>query len=126
MTVTADDVRIAAGKTSLTEVETAQVNAWIADVQMLIEARFGDLSRLNQDRLNYVVKEVVAARLKQPNAGVTADEIAVDDARSVRRYERSSGSFEITDAMWALLEPVRRARGAFMIPLHYQADRRAW
>lgn len=115
MTVVAQDIAVALGRTipSLTATETAQWQIWIADALMLIEARLGDPSALDQARLDYVVREAVLSHIRHPD-DATRVEISVDDARSARSYTTGKGRVRILDEWWDLLSPAA-ASGAFVV-----------
>lgn len=122
-------VRIAAGKASLGAAETEQATQWIKLALLMIRNRFGTLDSLDPEALEQVVAQAVSSRLSAPGEGITSTEVAVDDARSVKRYETTRGGLYISDDMWALLTPTRKRRGAFSIGLAYTPDsavRRAW
>lgn len=92
--------------------EAAQWAMWIEDALLLIEARLGDPLELDQDKLDYVVREAVVAHVRNPD-DATQVEIAVDDARSSRTYKSSRGRVTILDEWWDLLAPTASSGGAF-------------
>lgn len=105
MTVEVSDIETALGRT-LTEAEQAQAVQWIADALMLIEARLGDPALLNQGRLDFVVREAVVERMKNPT-GHDEESESIDD------YSRSwklQGTKRVTiwPEWWDLLAPKRR------------------
>lgn len=116
MSVIPDDIAVALGRAT-PEVGTsddAQWNMWIADALMLIEARLGDLSALDQTKLDYVVREAVVAQVRRPD-DATAVDIAVDDGRVSRTYRSSAGRVTIRDEWWDLLSPDNTGGNAFSI-----------
>lgn len=116
-----EQVRIAAGLDSLTDLQRSQVERWIDSAVMMIRNRFGSLDALEQSAVEYVISEAVAARLMRPGFGRISTEVAVDDARAVTRYSGDGSTVLISDDLWAYLQPRRRARGAMSVPLAYQS-----
>ena len=94
--------------------EALQWAMWIADALLLIEARLGDPTVLDQPRLDYVVREAVSAQVRRPDDS-TSVEIAIDDGRVARQYSSSRGRVFIRDEWWALLDPNAGSGGAFAI-----------
>src|SRR5674476_1412054 len=91
--------------------EALQWALWISDAMLLIEARLGDPTALDQSRLDYVVREAVSAQVRRPDDS-TSVEIAVDDGRVARQYSSSRGRVYIRDEWWALLARSPRAGAA--------------
>ena len=116
MSVTPADIAVALGRTApaLGSTEHDQWAMWIADALMLITARLGDVSLLDQDRLDYVVREAVVAQVRRPD-DVTSVDVAVDDGRVSKRYSSGSGRVTIRDEWWALLSPESSGRRAFEV-----------
>lgn len=114
MSVTPEDIAVALGRTTPDETTWAQWDMWITDARMLISARLGDLEELDQGRLDYVVREAVAAHIRHPD-DVTRVEVSVDDARSSREYRTGRGRVTILDEWWDLLSPSNSTAGAFSI-----------
>jgi hypothetical protein len=114
MDVTPETIAVALGRTAPDEgsLEFAQWQMWISDALMLIEARLGDPTELDQDKLDYVVREAVVAHVRKPD-DATQVEVAIDDARSSRTYRSSKGRVTIIDEWWDLLKPSDRSAGAF-------------
>lgn len=88
----------------------AQWSMWIDDALMLIEARLGDPSLLDQARLDYVVREAVAAMARRPD-DATQVAISVDDGSVSRTYRSGTGRVTILDEWWALLAPTTSTAG---------------
>lgn len=116
MSVSPDDIAIALGRPtpSPSDPEDLQWQMWISDAEMLIEARLGDLSELDQTKLDYVVREAVVAQVKRPD-DATQVTVAVDDASSSRTYRTGAGRVTIRDEWWDLLSPTDSGSGAFSI-----------
>lgn len=124
MSVIPDDIAIALGRTTPDEdsPEYAQWEMWISDALMLIAARLvgestgqvASLDDLDQDKLDYVVREAVVSHVRKPD-DATQVEIAIDDARSSRTYRSSKGRVTIIDDWWDLLSPTDSTAGAFSI-----------
>jgi hypothetical protein len=116
MAVTPDDIAVELGRTAPApdEIEFTQWERWIADALMLISARLGDVSELDQDRLDYVVRLAVAAHVRRPD-DATQVAVSVDDGSVSRTYRSSRGRVEIIDDWWALLSPTDTGGSAFSI-----------
>lgn len=116
MAVTPDDIAVELGRTApeSTSPEYAQWEMWIADALMLIGARLGDVTALDQTRLDYVVRLAVAAHVRRPD-DATQVAVSVDDGSVSRTYRSSRGRVEIIDDWWALLSPTDTTGKAFSI-----------
>lgn len=116
MTVAPSDIAVELGRTAPdpTSAEYAQWELWIADARMLISARLGDLTALDQGRLDYVVRQAVTAHVRRPD-DATQVAIAVDDGNVSRTYRSSKGRVEIIDEWWALLSPPNTNGRAFSV-----------
>ena len=106
MAVTPNDVAVELGRPTPADgsVEFTQWTRWIARARMLIQARLGDLTLLDQAVLDEVVLLAVAAHAANPDSATQVD-VSIDDARTSRRYTSSSGQVSILDEWWALLDP---------------------
>lgn len=109
MTVLVSDIETALGRT-LTETEEAQAAQWLSDALMLIEARLGDPALLNQDRVDFVVREAVVARFRNPD-GYQSE--GIDDYRYT--YGSETRRVTILPEWWVLLSP-RRGRAYSVMP----------
>lgn len=115
MAITPEHVAVELGRTdSLSQTEQAQWELWISDARMLIQARLGDLAELDQSRLDYVVRQAVAAQVRRPDDATVVD-VSVDDGRESRTYRSSAGRVTIRDEWWALLSDDSKSTGAFSI-----------
>lgn len=116
MTVVPEDIAVELGRTAppASDAEYAQWELWISDALMLINARLGDLTALDQGRLDYVVRQAVAAHVRRPD-DATQVAVSVDDGSVSRTYRSSRGRVEIIDEWWALLSPADRTGKAFSI-----------
>ncbi len=117
MSVTPSMLAVALGVTapepgSVTEQQWA---LWVGDAEMLIEARRVLLGVAVPDlaKLDYVVREAVAAHIKRPD-DATQVTIAVDDGSSSKSYKTGRGRVTILDEWWALLGLVESS-GAFSV-----------
>jgi hypothetical protein len=97
--VEVSDIETALGR-SLTVAEQAQATLWIADALLLIGARLGDTAELDQDVLDYVVREAVVARFRNPDGyqSETIDDYTYRHGTETRRVT-------ILDEWWDLLSP---------------------
>jgi len=113
-----DQIEVSLGR-SLSDTERDQASLWLGQARVLLKARLGDLSTLDQDALNMVLVEIVVSRL-QHSSGVTSmsKQVSVDDGsvQQTTSYDRAVGPGDIDDWMWELLAP-NRASGAFTIGL---------
>jgi hypothetical protein len=94
-----------------------QWQMWVTDALMLIDARRVTLGAEapDQAKLDYVVREAVAAHIKRPD-DATQVTVAVDDGSSSRSYKSGKGRVSILDEWWALLGLVE-ASGAFSVDM---------
>lgn len=115
MAVTPDTIAVALGRTpsSVTDEEDALWTMWIADALMLIDARLGDTTLLDQAKLDYVVREAVVAHIRHPD-DATQVSVSIDDAQSSRTYRSGKGRVTILEEWWDLLAPAQNT-GAFVI-----------
>lgn len=116
MPVTPDEIAVELGRTTPdpTGPEYSQWELWITDARMLINARLGDLTALDQKRLDYVVRQAVAAHVRRPD-DATQVAVSVDDGSVSRTYRSSRGRVEILAEWWALLSPTDTTVRAFSI-----------
>lgn len=123
MAVTPTDVATTLGRPAPAagSADALQWSMWIADALVLIEARLGDPADLDQDLLDYVVREAVAARVRNPDPASTATTVSVDDGSVTKRYERSTGQITILPEWWDLLRPASDS-GAFSTRPSFEAD----
>lgn len=105
------DVATTLGRPINTDEEISQVNDWIADAEVIISARLGDLSTLDSQILRMVVKESVARRVRNPEGKQNE---RIDDYSYGLTADAAKASLFITDEEWALLSPDGSTTGAFM------------
>ena len=128
MAVTPADIAVELGRTApeSTDAEYAQWELWIADARFLIGKRLGDITALDQDTVDYVVRQAVAAHVKRPD-DATQVAVSVDDGSVSRTYRSSRGRVEIIDDWWALLAPADTTGKAFSIrPSHNGSVHLPW
>lgn len=116
MAVTPGTIAVALGRTApaADSAEEQQWEMWVADARMLIHARLGDLELLDQEKLDYVVREAVVAQVKRPDDATTVD-VRVDDGSVSKAYKTGAGRVTIRDEWWDLLSPTDSRAGAFSI-----------
>lgn len=116
MAVTVEDIAIELGRTSPDpgSLEFQQWTRWIGDALMLVEARLGDPAELDQDRLDYVVRQAVAAHVAKPD-DATQVSVSVDDGSESRTYASGAGRVTILDKWWDLLSPAGAKGKAFAV-----------
>jgi hypothetical protein len=105
---------VAAPESGSTKFE--QWSMWITDAQMLIEARKAELGitePIDEAKLDYVIREAVAAHARRPD-DATQVSTSVDDGSVSRTYRSSSGRIAIRDEWWTLLG-LTSASGAFAV-----------
>lgn len=123
--IISEQVRIAAGLDSLSDMQRDRIKRWSPILQRMISDRFSGLDSLDQASVEYVISEVISDQLMRTSLpGQTSREVAVDDARVVDRFDASgAGRLSIWDDLWALLTPSdHRSRGAFTIAPTYSPD----
>jgi hypothetical protein len=115
MAVTPDTIAVALGRTApaTDDPEYQQWDMWINDALMLIEARLGDPTLLDQAKLDYVVREAVVAHVRRPD-DATQISVSVDDGSTSRTYRSGKGRVVILDEWWDLLGSDDKS-GAFSI-----------
>lgn len=84
-----------------------QWRMWIEDALLEISAgptgtSHIDLATFDQDRLDRVVRDAVAAKVKRPD-DATQVTVAVDDASTSRTYSSSTGAIFIRPEWWRFL-----------------------
>ena len=117
MAVTTDTIAVALGRTASSSLEEEQWEMFIADAEMLIEARRVELAietALDEARVDYAVRESVVAHIRQPD-NATSSTVSVDDATVTRTYKSGRGRVVILDDMWPLLGLTSASEGAFTI-----------
>lgn len=118
--VTPEEIAVALGRPTPTELDRAQWLVWIGDAEILIEDRMGDLAALDQKRLAYVIRNAVSAMVQRPDSATQVD-VAVDDGRVSKRYSSSTGKVTILDDWWDLLTTVSDS-AAFTIRPAFEPD----
>lgn len=92
----------------------------IDDAYMLIENRADelgvDMATISEIKLDYVVREAVAAYIKRPD-DATQVSITVDDGTTSRSYQSGKGRISIIDEWWRMLGLVETESGAFSIDM---------
>ena len=115
--VTPEMIATALGVAAPTGLTEEQWKMWIADAEMLIEARRSalEVEQIDEAKLDYVVREAVVDHIKHPD-DATQVTIAVDDASSSRTYRSGKGRVTIKDEWWPLLGLIE-ASGAFALDM---------
>lgn len=118
MAVTPDTIAVALGRTApaVDSIEYAQWDLWITDALLLIGARLGDPMLLDQDLLDYVVREAVVDHVRHPD-DATQVAVSVDDGSVSRSYRSGRGRVTIRDEWWALLSQATGPGRAFEVDL---------
>lgn len=108
---TVDDVEVRYGRT-LTTAESAQVSAWIDDLESEIHERIPtidvliDLGRPTFSTLRRVISAAIIRKLQNPS-GLRSRTVAIDDYSTTETVDaaNSSGYLGLTDDEWGLLLP---------------------
>ena len=103
MTVQVSDIETALGRT-LSTTEQAQATQWIADALIIIGARLGDTTLLDQPTLDLVVREAVVARFRNPD-GYQSE--SIDDY--TYRLPAETRRVTILPEWWEMLSPAATA-----------------
>lgn len=118
------DIAVALGR-SLSDLDQTEIDRWsmwIDEARLLIEDRLGDLSLLNQAKLDYVTRLAVVDMVRNPD-NMTQVDVTVDGMGVSKRYTTSAGRVTILDGWWKMLTPTQSGgSGAFSIDL-YCGDR---
>lgn len=122
-TVTPEDIAVELGQSAPDSGSPrgAQWQLWISDALMLVNQRANaaDVSSLDQDVVDYVVRKAVVARAERPNRGAVQVSTTFDDSTVSESFRDSAKPPEVVieDAWWAMLG-LSSARGkAFMVDL---------
>lgn len=110
MTVTPDNIAVRLGRAAPDTPQFEQWEMWIADALMLIDARLGDVTLLDQAKLDYVVREAVARQVLRPDDS-TQVTVSVNDASTSRTYRSGTGRVAILEEEWRLLDPTAGSPG---------------
>lgn len=103
MAVANSDVETSLGRL-LTGIELAQVEQWVGDARLQVRLRLGDLSLLDQPTLDYVVREAVVNRLRNPE-GMASE--TIDDY--TYRLPSETRRVTILPEWWDMLAPATSA-----------------
>lgn len=123
MTVTPEIIAVKLGRAApeLGSILDKQWQMDIDDAYMLIESRADeldiDVSTISEMKLDYVVREAVAAYIKRPD-DATQVSVTVDDGTTSRSYQSGKGRIVILDEWWKMLGLVAPDdSGAFSIDM---------
>lgn len=110
MVTTVDQIAVELGRATpdAQSVTYTQWGQWIEDVHTQIRIRLGDVTLLDQDTLDLVVRLAVAEHARNPE-GWDSRDVSIDDGRESYRYKHSSGRIVIRDEWWAWLDPATTA-----------------
>ena len=119
MPVTPENIAVALGQPAPDPDSPAwgQWALWIADAEMLIEARRVEVGAAQPDaaKVDYVVREAVVAQIKKPD-DATQITVSIDDGSTSKSYRSSKGRVTILDEWWVLLG-LTDPSGAFSIDM---------
>jgi len=93
-----------------------QWQLWIDDAVMIISARASKkgVAFVDQDPLDYVVRQAVSDHVKRPD-NATQVTVSVDDGSSSRTYKSGAGRVTILDEWWTMLGLTLGKSGAFEV-----------
>jgi len=94
-----------------------QWQMWIDDALMLVGSRADSITpapSVDQAKLNYVIREAVAAQVRRPDSA-TQVTTSVDDGSVSKTYRSSAGRIDIIDEWWALLGLSSAGGGAYSV-----------
>ena len=118
MPVTPENIAVALGQPAPDPDSPAwgQWELWIADAEMLIEARRVEVGAAQPDaaKVDYVIREAVVAQIKKPD-DATQVTVSIDDGSTSKSYRSSKGRVTILDEWWKLLGLVASDGKAFHI-----------
>lgn len=120
MGVSPSDIALELGRPTPDEFAYNQWLMWIADARRIISygdgshAGLGDLTQLNQDVLDYVVRMAVVAHVRNPDDATQVD-ITVDQASVSKRFTTTRGRVTILPEWWGMLDPDLDDLGAFSV-----------
>lgn len=120
MSVTPSTIAVALGQAApeTGSITDQQWTLWIADAQMLIEARrlaVDPTLVIDEAKTDYVVREAVVSQVKKPD-DATQVTVAVDDGSTSKTYKSGKGRVTILDEWWLLLG-ITETNGAFAIDM---------
>lgn len=127
MAVTPADIATALRRSTPDDATEAQWAMWIDDAEMLLSLGdgrhqgLGDLSALDQAKLDYVVRQAVLALARRPDDATRVD-VQVDGMSTSRTYASGKGEVTISDVWWDLLSPSLNDSGAFSVEPYGQPD----
>lgn len=123
MAVTPDMIAVALGRATPDFPEFAQWEMWIADAEMLIDARIDALAietPPDAAKRDYVVREAVVAHIRRPD-DATQVTVSVTDASTSKVYRSGRGRIMILDEWWVLLGLTAPTGGVFAVDTAYGA-----
>ena len=129
--ITTAEIAVALGRPQpeVNSAERLQWDMWIRDARLEISAGPSgsatvDLDGLDQDRLDRVVRDAVAARVRRPD-DATQVTVSVDDASTSKIYSSSTGTIFIRPEWWRFLG-LASSSGAFSTRPGFAPDRPCW
>lgn len=128
MSVSPANIATTLGRPAPTGTTSAQWAMWINDARRIIANRLGDLDQLDQDTLDYVVREAVADRVRNTRIdGATSETVSTDDSSLTKRWEDGKPSqIVITDDMWDLFNTALHESDAFNIRPYSKRRHGCW
>jgi hypothetical protein len=105
-TVTPATIAVALGMAAPDFTTEERWQLWIDDALMLVQVRYdaigNDTLVVDQVRLDYVIREAVAAHAQRPE-DATQISVSTDDTSVSKTYKTGKGRVTILDEWWALL-----------------------
>lgn len=120
--ITTADIAVALGRAqpAVDSPESLQWEMWISDARLEVSAgpdgaSVIDLTGLDQDRLDRVLRDAVVARVRRPDDATQVD-ISVDDGRVSKIYQSSTGTVFIRPEWWRFLGLVSESQSFTVEP----------
>lgn len=125
---TVEDVSARLGRPIADGSETAQVNAWLSDIELIIRSRIPNLDDLvtagdlTEPVVVMVESNAVIRKIQNPEGKASE---RIDDYYYQLDVNRAQGDLYLTDVEWGLLTPDAGAAGAFTISPYGAPDTRS-
>ena len=115
---TVEGVSTSLGRPISDDPEYAQVLQWLNDAELQIRLRLGDVNLLDQEVLEYVEREAVILKIRNPDGHANE---RIDDFSFGLSPAQAAGHVLITPEWWGLLSPTSQ-QGAFSTRPYFEPD----
>ena len=99
---TVDEVATSLGRPITEQAEVDQVQQWLADAEMQIRLRLGDVQLLDPEVVAYVEREAVVLKVRNPDGKQNE---RIDDYSYGLSEAQARGQVLILDEWWDMLTP---------------------